>query len=394
MFVDLDLVDYNIKRLVNMAKPSGKTIRVATKSIRCAKLIDRILKRGKGVMKGLMTYSVREAKFLADEYNMDEFYIPYPTVQHTDLSLTYDMTQKGKWICLTVDSPEHVEIISQRIQEIATEKSDENPKPIRVAIDLDMSFRFGSMQLGPHRSKCKSVNDFAKVVEAVEESLYLTLSGIMGYEGHVAGLPDNNPHSTIPNFIIRFIKAIFFQQNVKFRRKIAEYCLANEIKIEFFNGSGSGNLKNACADDAVLTEVTAGSAFLQGQLFDYFVDNECMGAFCFGLQCTRVHCDYITCQSGGFIASGPCCADKNPKPFGNPLHLTPYKDEGFGEVQTPLQIKGKSKIKGDIKVGDPLFFRPAKSGEIAEHFQEYHLKRDYKITGTAKTYRGYGHVFY
>ncbi len=101
--------------------------------------------------------------------------------------------------------------------------------------------------------------------------------------------------------------------------------------------------------------------------------------------------DHVTCQSGGFIASGPTEADKAPVPF-LPEGLKPTRGEGFGEVQTPLLVPPA--LRGKLQPGDPVFFRPAKAGEIAERFQEYLLVQGGRITGRAKTYRGLGHCFH
>ena len=101
--------------------------------------------------------------------------------------------------------------------------------------------------------------------------------------------------------------------------------------------------------------------------------------------------DHVTCQSGGFIASGPTDADKAPVPF-LPVGLRPTKAEGFGEVQTPLAVPPE--LRGRLRPGDPVFFRPAKAGELAERFTEYLLKRGNRIVGRAKTYRGMGRCFH
>jgi D-serine deaminase-like pyridoxal phosphate-dependent protein len=66
------------------------------------------------------------------------------------------------------------------------------------------------------------------------------------------------------------------------------------------------------------------------------------------------------------------------------------ENEGFGEVQTPVQVPSKV----EINLGDPLFFRPAKAGEIAERFNEYVLIRNNQIVERVPTYRGLGHCFY
>ena len=58
--------------------------------------------------------------------------------------------------------------------------------------------------------------------------------------------------------------------------------------------------------------------------------------------------------------------------------------EGAGEVQTPVALPDGA----DVALGDPVFFRPAKSGELAEHFDEYLLVRGDRIEARAHTYRG------
>jgi D-serine deaminase-like pyridoxal phosphate-dependent protein len=59
-------------------------------------------------------------------------------------------------------------------------------------------------------------------------------------------------------------------------------------------------------------------------------------------------------------------------------------------VQTPVKYTGSE----EIQLGDPLFFRSAKAGEIAEHFREYILIRNNKIIDRVPTYRGLNLCFY
>jgi len=53
------------------------------------------------------------------------------------------------------------------------------------------------------------------------------------------------------------------------------------------------------AAEPMVTEVAAGSGFLQPHLFDYFAANKNECAFCFGLRVTRVPCEgMVTCHGG------------------------------------------------------------------------------------------------
>jgi D-serine deaminase-like pyridoxal phosphate-dependent protein len=63
--------------------------------------------------------------------------------------------------------------------------------------------------------------------------------------------------------------------------------------------------------------------------------------------------------------------------------------EGAGEVQTPLEL-GRGV---QLDLGDPVFFRHAKAGELAEHFSEYLLVRGTRVEARAPTYRGLGRCF-
>lgn len=60
------------------------------------------------------------------------------------------------------------------------------------------------------------------------------------------------------------------------------------------------------------------------------------------------------------------------------------KNEGAGEVQTPIFYKGNLTLKH----GDPIIMRHSKAGELAEHFHHIHLINDGKIIKKYKTYRG------
>jgi D-serine deaminase-like pyridoxal phosphate-dependent protein len=65
------------------------------------------------------------------------------------------------------------------------------------------------------------------------------------------------------------------------------------------------------------------------------------------------------------------------------------KAEGAGEVQTPLEGNGTH----DLALGDRVWFRHAKAGELCERFDALHLLRDGELVETVPTYRGEGRNF-
>ena len=99
----------------------------------------------------------------------------------------------------------------------------------------------------------------------------------------------------------------------------------------------------------------------------------------------------VTCLGGGYVASGEAGPDRLPVPaFPAGASLLPL--EGTGEVQTPLLLPTLP-TGSEVKLGDPIFFRHAKAGELAEHFNEYLLIRGDRIVERTPTYRGLGRCF-
>ena len=377
MIVDLDILEQNARRLARVANENDKKLRVASKSVRVVRLLKLIKEAVSEVYGGLMCFSPAEARFLYLE-GFDDLLIAYPSVQQDDLALVMEMTQKGADVTQMIDSPDHVD----RLDAFFTH-------PVQVCIDADVSYRPAGLHIGVQRSPVRSLDDFISLVNQIQEAENLKLHGVMGYEAQIAGLGEENPFSPALNPIKRLVKNRSTRDVFKKRKQIADWLEQEGIKLGLFNGGGTGSIQTT-SEEPWITEVTAGSGFLQSHLFDYYPKNQNQPAFCFALQVTRVpQPGIVTCQSGGFIASGEVGLDKQPVPF-LPAGIKTIKNEGFGEVQTPLKVPPGL----DLKPGDPIFFRPAKAGEIAERFSEYLLKRGDKIVDSAETYRGLGKTFY
>jgi D-serine deaminase-like pyridoxal phosphate-dependent protein len=388
MVVDLDVLDANVRRLGRIAEEHGKRLRTASKSVRVPDLLRHIVDVGGPSFQGVMCFAVDEARLL-HSLGFDDLLIAYPTVQPSDLDIAWALTQQGATLTLMLDAPAHADMLARYWRERSQQQT--STRPLRVCIDHDMSWRPMGLHIGAQRSPVRSVGAMARVVDAITAHPELCLAGVMGYEAQIAGLGDETPFAPLLNPAKKFIKRRSVQDVAAKRRAAMEMLHARGIRLAFFNGGGTGSLRTTSAEPWV-TEVTAGSGFLQSHLFDYYASNENQPAFCFALQVTRSsQPDHVTCQSGGFIASGPTGADKAPVPF-LPRGLKATGGEGFGEVQTPLLVPPA--LRGRLQPGDPVFFRPAKAGEIAERFNEYLLKRGDRIVGRAKTYRGMGHCFF
>jgi D-serine deaminase-like pyridoxal phosphate-dependent protein len=91
---------------------------------------------------------------------------------------------------------------------------------------------------------------------------------------------------------------------------------------------------------------------------------------------------------GGYIASGGAGPDKLPQPYLPPdARLNPL--EAAGEVQTPVHYAGDIALG----LGDPVFLRHSKAGELCERFTHLLLISNGEVVDEVTTYRGDGQCF-
>ena len=257
---------------------------------------------------------------------------------------------------------------------------------MRVAIDVDAGLKLGSSHVGPKRSP---LYDPSQVVGFAHEVVRrgFALVGVMTYEGQVAGVPDHVPTQKAKSLVVRRLKSASLAQLRTRRTEIAEG-LRDVAELEFWNAGGTGSVE-ATVSDPHVTEVAAGSGLLVPGLFDHYESFEPRPAAYFGLPVVRRPGQGLaTVAGGGFVASGPPGKDRAPLPWAPPdLHLTGL--EGAGEVQTPLTGPGAARLR----IGEWVWFRHAKSGELAEHTNDVHLVEGDRIVETVPSYRGLGRAW-
>jgi D-serine deaminase-like pyridoxal phosphate-dependent protein len=95
-----------------------------------------------------------------------------------------------------------------------------------------------------------------------------------------------------------------------------------------------------------------------------------------------------TVLGGGYIASGPAEKSRLPEPY-LPEGLKLDSQEGAGEVQTPLM----GPAAAGLELGDRVYFRHAKAGEMCERFDRLYLIEGDRIADEVPTYRGEGRTF-
>jgi D-serine deaminase-like pyridoxal phosphate-dependent protein len=378
-FVDLDAMDANAAEMLGRA--GDKPIRVASKSLRCRALLERIL-RGDAGFEGTMTFTLPETLWLAEQ-GFENLLLAYPTADTEalgELALRSVANPEGAPIVM-VDCVRHLEMIESVLGAGAA--------PVRVCIDVDASWWAlgGRVKMGPKRSPLHTVEQAVELAREVERRPQLRLAALMAYEGQIAGVGDRPPGRRMRGAAIRFMQRRSAAE-LAARRGAIVGAIREFAELPIVNGGGSGSLELTAAEDAV-TEVTAGSGFYAPALFDHYSRFSLTPAAGFGLPVVRKPTPGVaTALGGGYLASGGGDPARLPVLWlPTDLHLD--AEEGAGEVQTPLLGPAASALE----IGDRVYMRHAKAGELCERFDHLHLIEGGEIVESVPTYRGEGKTF-
>jgi D-serine deaminase-like pyridoxal phosphate-dependent protein len=375
--VDLDAFWANGDNMLRRA--AGKPIRVASKSVRCRALLERILARDPG-FRGLLTYTLPETLWLAS-HGLEDLVVAYPTADRTAIGELATLTAERPDTApvLMVDSAEHLDLI----------ESAGGGVPIRVAIELDVSYwAVGErLKIGPKRSPIRTSEQAVGLARAIEQRAGVRLAGLMAYEGHIAGVGDRPPGKRLQGRVIAALQRRSAAE-IRERRAAVVAAVRGVAELEFVNGGGTGSLHTTGTEPAV-TELAAGSGFYAPTLFDSYSAFRLRPAAMFALPVVRKPAASIaTALGGGYLASGAGDPSRLPSPHLPPgLRLDRF--EGAGEVQTPLL----GEPARGLNVGDRVYFRHAKAGELCERFDSLHLVQGDRIVDEVPTYRGEGRCF-
>jgi D-serine deaminase-like pyridoxal phosphate-dependent protein len=381
--VDLDALWANATDLERRA--GAKPIRLASKSVRCRALQERILARDG--FRGTLAFTLPEALWLASQ-GADDLVVAYPTADRHALRCLAGLLAERPQARVTVmvDSLEQLDLI-----EGATDGSQgaRDSVPLRVCIDVDAGWwpLRGRLRVGAKRSPVHTPVQAAELARAICAREGLRLVGIMAYEAQIAGLGDAPPGQPLRGLAIRAVQSLSARE-LAARRAAVVFAVGALAPLEFVNGGGTGSLERTCSEPAV-TEATAGSGFYGPTLFDSYRAFRPRPAALFALPVVRrPGPGVVAVLGGGYLASGAGSASALPRPH-LPVGLRLDRREGAGEVQTPLL----GAAAAGLLVGDRVYFRHAKAGELCERFASLHLLEGERIVDEVPTYRGEGQCF-
>ncbi|TJZ43592.1 amino acid deaminase/aldolase [Streptomyces piniterrae] len=376
--VDLQAFDANAADLVRRAK--GKPIRVASKSVRCRALLERVLAR-EGFA-GIMSFTLDESLWLARS-GFTDVLLAYPSADRAGFAELTGDPKLAAAVTVMIDDPVQLDLID-------AVRPAGGGEEVRICLELDTSYHLmgGRVRVGARRSPLRRPAQLAALAGTVTRRPGFRLVGLMAYEGHVAGVGDEVAGKPVFSRAIRMMQAAARKELAQRRWEAVRAVRAVAPRLEFVNGGGTGSVQHTAAE-AAITEIAAGSGLYVPRLFDNFRSFSGRPAALFAQPVVRrPGPGTVTVLGGGYPASGAAGPDRLPVPY-LPAGLRYDPQEGPGEVQTPLLGPAAEALR----IGDKVWFRHAKAGELCERFAELRLIDGDRVVETVPTYRGEGRTF-
>ncbi|MFJ2031302.1 amino acid deaminase/aldolase [Streptosporangium sp. NPDC087985] len=379
-FAVLDLAALRSNASGMTRRAGGKPIRVASKSIRSRAVLERVL--ALDGFTGIMAFTLPEALWLVST-GLQDVLVAYPTADRAALATLAADTRAAQEITVMVDRAEHLDFIESAVADIRDRHE------IRTCLDIDAGFVAlgGKFRAGAHRSPIREADQAADLAADIAKRPGFRLVGLMAYEAQIAGVGDDPPGNPALTRAIRWMQARSQRELITRRGRIVR-AVTQITDLEFVNGGGTGSIEKTTREK-VITEIAAGSGLFHPRLFDFYRDFTGRPAALFALPVVRRPAPgIVTVLGGGYHASGAPGTNRLPQPY-LPCGLRYDPSEGAGEVQTPLLGQAAE----DLRVGDRVWFRHAKAGELCERFAGLHLIDGDRIVDEVPTYRGEGRTF-
>jgi D-serine deaminase-like pyridoxal phosphate-dependent protein len=282
---------------------------------------------------------------------------------------------------LTVDCIEHLDLIESVLGSQAG--------TVRLSLELDAGWHGlrGRVRAGARRSPIRTAEQAVALAEEIDRRDKLELVALMAYEGQIAGVGDEPPKQRIRASKIRWMQKKSVAEIGERRAEVVEK-VRQVADIRIVNGGGTGSLETTSAEPAV-TELAAGSGFYAPSQFDHYSRFTLTPAAAYAIPVVRrPGPGVVTALGGGYPSSGAAGPDRLPVPW-LPEGLTLDREEGAGEVQTPLL----GAAADDLAIGDNVYMRHNKAGELCERFDILFLLEGGEIVDEVPTYRGEGQTF-
>ncbi len=350
--LDMDALWANAADMEVRAAP--KPIRLASKSVRCRALQERVLEReGFG---GTLAFTLPEALWLAGR-GFEDILVAYPTVDRRALRALATLTAERPEtrIAIMVDNVAQLDLLDSATG--VREGMDQTP--VRVCLELDAGLWMlgGRVRIGAKRSPIHTPAQAAVLARAIVERPGVRLAGVMAYEAQIAGLGDEiGPHPPgrgigprLRAAAIRLLQRASARE-LATRRGEAVAAVSALAPLEFVNGGGTGSLEST-AREAAVTEIAAGSGLYGPALFDTYRAFAPRPAAMFALPVVRRPAPGVaTALGGGYLASGPPDRARLPSPY-LPAGLRLDRQEGPARCRPRCSVHPPARLRWAIASG-------------------------------------------
>ena len=177
MIVDLDLMEANIKKLMDQLLPTGVNIRPHLKTTKSAILARKLNDAG---AKGGCVAKLSEAEVICD-LGFSDLLITCEIIGAAKVARLVELFRKYKNIRIVVDSEEGASAINEALSKSGIEE------PILTVLDLDV---------GLHRTGVQPGEPALQLAKHIAGLKHLKLIGVQGYEGHLQHLHDREERKT------------------------------------------------------------------------------------------------------------------------------------------------------------------------------------------------------
>lgn len=226
MIVDLDIMETNIKSLMDRLLPTGRSIRPHLKTTKSASIAKKLVAAG---AKGGCVAKISEAEAIAAA-GFPDLLITCEIVGPVKVKRLVELFKKHRGIRIVVDDTGAATAIDVALAKSGIED------PITVLIDLDV---------GLHRTGVKPEGALF-LAKHIDKLNHLRLIGIQGYEGHLQHLHD---------FEDRKKQCL---ESMEILTKTAQQLQAGGYNIEVVTTGGTGTAE-FCATVPGVTELQPGS---------------------------------------------------------------------------------------------------------------------------------------
>lgn len=437
-FVDCEAFDANVHAVGSFFLRHDKQVRLATKDVRCAELLERaaaqmdklaqsckdddIASPGKSLVSGLLTSTAAETFMWAQRGTFSSLLLG-EAITDAASAMCYveamTLNDPSKVRCMVVvNAIRQLELLWDAAKAWVTDSGytrlgfDNAAESLRFELMLhmdvlDLTASNGSFHCGQELHAHQSHDDFIQLFSAVEEfnariakeklpvEIEFVVRGLWtGENGQLSRVDvapvelSNATHFIPARWFLRYPLLQWYKRyvlKILFRRHLAvlewlEYEEGVPVRDLLISGGSSASLVGSVRD-SLLTEVCVGSGLLCGHRLDRYVDSLFRPALYFALRVTRV------APRGVFVCGGLGPGLRGATAV-HPPRLRPAPGPNDDDVATGAAVIGGA---APLAAGDPIVYRPECGGVLAELVDFFLLvTEEGKVAATMRTYRGEG----